>query len=139
MQVFHFQHTRFLHIPKTMMTYLFFLSLCSTPTPHVRSTPTPHVRSPPNTHTHRHKQTHKLQTISSLLKSIKFGGKRERDRHHAWVFGLIYAVQKSPSLHWWDRLPPLAKISTNLRVPKLQWTERERRKVSEERQRRREK
>ena len=74
MQVHHFQQTcptyLFPSYPKTTMTHLFFLSLCNTPTPH--------VCSPPNIHTHRYKQIHKLQTISSLLKSIKFGEKREK-------------------------------------------------------------
>ena len=74
MQVHHFQQTRptylFPSYPKTTMTHLFFLSLCNTPTPH--------VCIPPNIHTHRYKQIHKLQTISSLLKSIKFGEKREK-------------------------------------------------------------
>ena len=55
--------------PKTM-SHLLFLSLYSTPIPH--------DHSPLNTHTYRHKQTHKPPTISSLLKSIKFGDERER-------------------------------------------------------------
>lgn len=92
------------------------------------------------THTHRRIQTQKPPTTSSFLKSIKLGQEREREMYHSWVRVFQSMLCKNLFLYTGEiNHLLLAKIGQNSRAPELQWAERERWRLREERERKGEK